>query len=77
MFCDYFYLTQTPVVSPSRSDFKPCVDNNVLHDEVETLLKQGKINPVTLMIGTVKDEWTRNIGWFIEELYAEIPHLGR
>ena len=40
------------------------------------LLHDGRINPVSFMTGTVKDEWTKNIGWFIQELYSDIPHLG-
>ena len=70
-------LEQVPNISPSEADFKPCVDNHVIHDVPRVLLQQGRIHPVTMMIGTVKDEWTRNIGWFIQELYSEVPHLGK
>ena len=36
----------------------------------------GFVNQVTVMLGTVKDEWTRNLGWFIEELLQERNELG-
>lgn len=42
----------------------------------QVLLESGSVHPVALLTGTVKDEWTRNIGWFIQELYADMPHLG-
>ena len=67
---------QVPNISPSEADFKPCVDNHVVLDTPRVLLHGGRINPVSFMTGTVKDEWTRNIGWFIQELYSDIPHLG-
>ena len=67
---------QVPNISPSEAEFKPCVDNHVMLDIPRILLHDGRINPVSFMTGTVKDEWTKNIGWFIQELYSDIPHLG-
>ena len=71
-----FLSYQVPNISPSEAEFKPCVDNHVMLDIPRILLHDGRINPVSFMTGTVKDEWTKNIGWFIQELYSDIPHLG-
>ena len=71
-----FALVQLPAVSPSGMDFKPCVDGHVIPVSPRDLMLRGNINQVIFMTGTVKDEWTGNLGWFIEELLAEQTDLG-
>ncbi len=58
-------------------DFKPCVDGHVIPQLPRKLMQGGVSNQVTFMTGTVKDEWTGNLGWFIEELYEENSEMGR
>ena len=59
---------QYPRITPSGTDFKPWMDGFVLPDYPEDIVKRNLHNNVTLMTGTVKDEWARNLGWFINEL---------
>ena len=41
------------------------------------MLKDGPINKVVFMIGTVRDEWTRNLGWFLDDLFETAADYGR
>lgn len=66
-FIDYIFCYQVDRISPSGADFKPWADGTVIPDTPMELLKSGKINQVDIMAGTVKDEWSRNMGWFIRE----------
>ena len=40
------------------------------------ILASGHVNNVDFMVGTVKDEWTRNLGSFIEEVIKEEAQFG-
>ena len=68
---------QLPRITPSGTDNRPVVDGVLLPDMPRALLAGGAMKRRRVMTGVVTEEWTRHIGMFLEDLFDNVPGLGK
>jgi len=59
---------QFPNLVPSKLNFKPRVDGDIVPSDPRRMYTSALYQNVTVMIGNLKDEWARSMGWFFNDL---------
>ena len=63
-------LMQVAIYSPSGLNYKPWIDGDLLSMTPLDAFQTGRFHRVPVMTGYVADEWTRNLGLFINDIAA-------
>lgn len=67
---------QLPRITPSGDDIRPVPDGRVLPDSPRVLLDQGRMKARAVMTGVASEEWSRHLGFFLDDMYEANRHLG-